>query len=81
MRWIRYIMLLGLLCVIVMMGGLLSVGYNKYQEVIDEVAIAIHVESIREQPGFVTLEEVDKDFLNAIVAVEDRRFYDHGPID
>ncbi|MBB6446903.1 membrane peptidoglycan carboxypeptidase [Bacillus benzoevorans] len=56
-------------------------GYFKYKEAVAEVPIREKVAAIREGENFVPLEEITPDFTDAIVAIEDHRFYDHGAID
>lgn len=73
---------IGLIVIVSMgVGGLLGVGYSHYKEVTNDVAIEEQVKRIQEDKNYVTLEEVDEDFLSAIVAVEDRRFFEHGAVD
>ncbi|WP_300347625.1 biosynthetic peptidoglycan transglycosylase [Clostridium sp.] len=39
------------------------------------------VEVLRENPNYVKIEDVNKEFLDAVVATEDNRFYNHGALD
>lgn len=61
------------------MIGLL--GYYKYKEAIAEVPIREKVTSVREDENFVAFEDITPDFTDAIVAIEDHRFYEHGAFD
>jgi monofunctional glycosyltransferase len=56
-------------------------GYFKYKEAITEMPIREKVASSREDATFVPLEEITPDFTDAIVAIEDHRFYEHGAFD
>ncbi|WP_010281164.1 biosynthetic peptidoglycan transglycosylase [Bacillus timonensis] len=53
----------------------------KYKEVVSEIPITEKVDSIRNEENFVPLEEITPDFSEAIVAIEDHRFYEHGAFD
>ena len=48
---------------------------------IKKVPIDEKVSSIESKDDFVKLNDISKDFTNAILAIEDHRFYEHGPID
>ena len=80
-RLIKKLIKLGLTIIIfaACMIGLL--GYYKYKEAISEIPIREKVTSVREDENFVALEEITPDFTDAIVAVEDHRFYEHGAFD
>ena len=62
-------------------GSLLSQGYGMYKEAIKAISIEEKIESRQSQPDYVPLEDISKDFLAAIVSVEDHRFYEHAGID
>lgn len=60
---------------------ILGLGYLKYKEAIDEISLNDAVNNIRNKDNYVTLDEISKDYKNAVVAIEDHRFYDHKGID
>lgn len=56
-------------------------GYEMYREAKAEMTVAEMAENIREKPGFTSIEELPEMYLDAVVSVEDHRFYKHGGID
>ncbi len=81
MKLIRKI-LIGILIILVLaIIGLGIYGYKFYKETITKVPLSTKIEEIRNDYTFVKRKQLPKEYLNAIVAVEDRRFYNHGPID
>ncbi|MFD2216385.1 transglycosylase domain-containing protein [Metabacillus endolithicus] len=70
---------LGILLVYVIVIGLL--GYYKYKEVIGEVTLGEKVEIIKKDKDYVPLEDVSPLFTDAIISIEDHRFYEHGAFD
>lgn len=56
-------------------------GYFMYRQAVDTQPLAMKIEEIREKPGFVPLSELPQTYINAVVAVEDHRFYGHNGID
>ncbi|MGL4344077.1 MAG: transglycosylase domain-containing protein, partial [Cellulosilyticaceae bacterium] len=77
LRGIRYIM------IIVCMGvfGILGVGYTQYQKTSLEMPVMETIYDIRQTPEYIEISDINQTFLDAIVAIEDHRFYDHGAID
>jgi monofunctional glycosyltransferase len=56
-------------------------GYFMYQTALKECSLTDKVQSIRAREDYTTLDELPKMYIDAVVAAEDHRFYDHGPID
>ena len=63
-------------------GGLLTFrGYQMYRGALDQQSLADTVDAIRAQPGYTPLSGLPQLYLNAVIAVEDHRFTQHGGID
>lgn len=56
-------------------------GYELYREALDKTELSEKVEEIREKDGYTEYEALPDVYVNAVIAVEDRRFYQHGGID
>lgn len=80
-KLIKKLIKLGLIVVILVGSVIGLLGYFKYKEAISEMPIRKVVASIREDTNFVPLAEITPDFTDAIVAIEDHRFYEHGAFD
>ena len=78
---IKYFFFIILAIVIAVCGVILIKGYNMYQEAINETSIETMFSEIQEEENFVTIDEVPDIFINAVVAVEDKRFYKHNGVD
>lgn len=63
--------------------GLLIIGkgYDMYKVAIQEVSLSEKVETIRSKENYAKIEEVPQMCKNAVISVEDHRFYKHGGID
>lgn len=80
-RLMKKLIKLGLI-IIILVGSMIGLlGYFKYKEAIAEIPIREKVASIREAENFVPLDEITPDFTDAVVAIEDHRFYEHGAFD
>lgn len=80
-RLIKKLIKLGLTLVIFAACMIGFLGYSKYKEAISEIPIREKVAAVRENDTFVALKEITPDFTDAIVAIEDHRFYEHGAFD
>ena len=56
-------------------------GYKMYKQATAEMPIDKKIEEIRSKNNYIKLNETTKTFQNAIIAVEDHRFYEHKGID
>lgn len=69
-----------LICVIGIVAYL-GIIYNEVNTEIKAGKIEKTVDSIRERNTYVKKEKIDKLYLKAVVAAEDRRYYSHGAVD
>ena len=56
-------------------------GYKMYTEAIKETPIKDKINEIKNSENYIKIDNIDEDFKNAIIAVEDHRFYNHKGID
>ena len=52
-----------------------------YKEAIEEVPIEEKVDKIRQKEGYTKISELPQTYLEAVISVEDHRFYKHPGID
>jgi len=56
-------------------------GYRQYQSLIAETPISEAVLRYTEQPDYLEYDEIDPDFVHAVVSVEDKRFFSRNGFD
>lgn len=63
--------------------GLLVVGegYDMYKEALKNMPLEEKVQSIKRKSNYTEIEEVPQVYVNAVISVEDHRFYKHNGID
>lgn len=74
--------IIAIILVAVIVGSILIYkGHEMYKKALDEISVKDKVEEIKSDENYVTIDQLPQFYLDAVVAVEDRRFYDHGAID
>lgn len=56
-------------------------GYGMYREAVDTLSLKDKVAAIQSQDSYTELEELPKTYIDAVVSVEDHRFYNHFGLD
>lgn len=56
-------------------------GYKMYQDAIKAMPLEKKISNIKEIPNYTKLEQLPQMYINAVISVEDHRFYQHGGID
>ncbi len=71
-----------LLAVFLLTGFTVSYqGYQLYREALEETGLKEQVEAIQAKEGYTEFEDLPQVYVNAVLSVEDHRFYSHGGID
>ena len=72
-----------ILLILILLAGIIGfiIGYSVYSDALKEKPLISRMDEIENDEHFVPFSELPKNYINAVVAVEDHRFYDHGPID
>ena len=66
---------------LIFLGLVFYQGYDLYQSTIEKLPIEKMISNIQSMENYCTIEEMPDDYINAVIAVEDRRFYKHNGID
>lgn len=67
------------ICILALIFGL--GGYNYYNKAVSKIALDEKVKQVQSQDDFVKYDDLPKDLIDATVAVEDHRFWEHGSVD
>ena len=80
-RAIRNCLLVLLLAAACGAGYIAWQGYSLYAGALEEKALEQRVAEQRAQPGYTEWEDLPETYIQAVIAVEDHRFYEHRGID
>ena len=59
----------------------LGLSYIKYRTAIKELSLDDAINNIKQKENYTKFEDISKDYVDAVVAVEDHRFYEHKGVD
>ena len=78
---IKKAFLIILIVIVLFLVVYVRIGYKMYKDAISKKSIETMVSEIKAKENYTTIDKLPQDYLNAVVAVEDRRFYLHRGID
>lgn len=77
LKVILLLMLIGISIGLLLIGK----GYDMYKETIQETPLEEKVEEIKSKVNYTKISELPQMYLDAVISVEDHRFYKHSGID
>ena len=81
MKWIKRLCSFILLCLLIAGGILLFQGYREYREALSGKSVEEMARQIESIDNYTSLDELPQTYIDAVLAVEDKRFYEHPGID
>ncbi|MBM6752628.1 transglycosylase domain-containing protein [Mediterraneibacter glycyrrhizinilyticus] len=81
MKWIKRLCSFILLCALIAGGILMYQGYRGYREALAEKSVEEMEAEIESIDNYTTLDQLPQTYIEAVLAVEDKRFYRHPGID
>ena len=79
-KFLKIILVIFVVCFSI---GIFAVGsgYDMYKEALDNMPLSQKIEEIKSDENYISIDKLPKIYLDAVVAVEDHRFYNHPGID
>lgn len=81
MKIFKKTLLILLIIFIVLLSILFFIGFGAYSKVLKEKPLVDRITEITSKENFVKFDNMNKNYINAVIAIEDHRYYDHGPVD
>ena len=78
---IKRIILIIILIIVFIVALITYKGYTIYKQALDKISVTDKVAEIKSKENYTKLEDLPEFYKNAVIAVEDHRFYKHGAID
>ena len=71
-----------IILVVLFAGAILTYqGYAMYKEALNKISVKDKVAELQAEENYTQIENLPQFYLDTVVAVEDRRFYNHGALD
>lgn len=80
----KRILIFFLVCMIIFLiptGVITYQGYQRYVQVMEEKTLDEKIDEIQSKPNYTKLQDLPQIYLDAVISVEDKRFYQHYGID
>ena len=81
MKWIKRLCSFLILTILILTGILCVKGYADYREALDRKSVEEMAADIESIDNYTTIEELPQAYIDAVLAVEDKRFYSHPGLD
>lgn len=81
MKLFRKILVILLILILLACGLMFILGYSTYSEALKEKPLLTRIEEITSDEHYIKYDDLSEYYINAVIAVEDHRFYEHGAID
>lgn len=80
-RLIILLIMVGIVAAAATAGVFAWKGYQMYREAVTEMPVAEKVDSIQDMEGYVYYDQLPEIYIDAVISVEDKRFFSHSGID
>lgn len=81
MKLFRKLLLIIFVLILVAIIILGTIGFVTYSKALEEEPLLARTAKVTDDEHYVPFNDLPKDYINAVISVEDRRYYDHGPVD
>lgn len=81
MKFVKRFILFILVVFVVIISYFVFDGYSLYKEAISEMSIEDRIAEIRNSKSFTHISDVPEYYKNAVISIEDHRFYSHFGVD
>ena len=81
MKFFRKLLIILIIAILIIASFIFLIGYAYYSKALKEKPLISRVEDYTNRENYVTFDNLSENYINAVVAVEDHRYYEHGPID
>ena len=81
MSFIKKLFFSIIIFILLLVAYLTYSGYNMYKNAISQISISNKVEQIQSKKNYTKLDEMTSMYKDAVVAIEDHRFFEHPGID
>lgn len=75
------ILIILLILIVILFSIFFLIGYSTFSKALDEKPLVERIEEVTNMEHFVKFDDMADYYRNAVIAIEDHRYYEHGPIE
>lgn len=81
MKLFKKLLIILLILFILIASFAFIIGFSYYSNALKEKPLIARVEAVTNQEHYISFDQLPKDYIHAVIATEDHRYYEHGAID
>lgn len=81
MKLFKKILIIFLILFVIALSIIFTIGFSYYSNTLKEKPLITRVEEVTNKEHYTSFNQLSEDYIHAVIAVEDHRYYNHGPID
>ncbi len=81
MKVFKKILIILFILIIIAISFIAIIGYSYYSNTLKEKPLITRIEEITNKENYMSFNELPQIYIDAVIAVEDHRYYEHGAID
>lgn len=81
MKILKKVLIILLILFVIALSIIFMIGFGYYSNTLKEKPLINRVEEITSKDNYTPFEQLPKNYINAVIATEDHRYYNHGAID
>lgn len=81
MKLFKKILIIFFILFVIALSLVFIIGFSYYSNTLKEKPLITRVEEVTSKEHFSSFKQLSDDYIHAVIAVEDHRYYNHGPID
>jgi membrane peptidoglycan carboxypeptidase len=81
MKLFKKILIILLILFVIGLSLVFMIGFGYYSNSLKEKSLVERIEEITTKEDYTPFDQLSKNYVNAVIAVEDHRYYEHGAID
>lgn len=81
MKLLKKLFILLLILLVVAISIVFIIGFSYYSNTLKEKSLITRVDEVTSKENYTSFENLSKNYVDAVIAVEDHRYYTHGAVD
>lgn len=81
MKLFKKLLIILFILLLVITSILFVIGFSYYSNALKDKPLLSRVEELTSKSNYTSFENLPQNYINAVIAVEDHRYYNHGAID